>query len=114
MQNLFEYAESTKPEEDEPEEAAAADLNEDGSRRSISVVYDNPRRPYLGLATFRMCILADPLLEDFFDSDLTKSWKLEVLIAEEKPKPAGAAGWLGGIVNAVLTDENKVRLASFG
>lgn len=108
MQNLFEYAESTKPEEDEPEETAA-EPEEDGSRRrSVSVVYDNPRRPYLGLATFRMCILADPLLEDFFDSDLTKSWKLEVLIAEEKPKQPGAVGWLGGIVNAVLTDENKV------
>lgn len=61
-----------------------------------------------------MCILADPLLEDFFESDLTNSWRLEVLIAEEKPKQPGAGGavggWWGGIVNAVMTDENKVNI----
>jgi len=57
-----------------------------------------------------MCILADALLEDFFDSDLTKSWRLEVLVPEEKPKPQTiAGGWLRGIVSAVVTDENKVR-----
>lgn len=57
--------------------------------------------------------MADPLLEDFFDSDLTNSWRLEVLIPEEKPKVPGASGavggWFKGIVNAVMTDENKVR-----
>lgn len=59
-----------------------------------------------------MCILADSLLEEFFEADLTNSWRLEVLIAEEKPKQAGATaavgGWWGGIVSAVMTDENKV------
>lgn len=116
MHNLFEYAESTKvddagEEDDVPPQPA---FNPDGSRvthsRSASVVYQNPHRPYLGLATFRMCILADPLLEDFFDSDLTNSWKLEILVPEEKVKQAGPAGWLGGILTAVLTDENKVSL----
>ncbi len=101
-------------EEGEDDASQAPTFNPDGSRvprmRSASVVYQNPHRPYLGLATFRMCILADPLLEDFFDTDLTNSWKLEVLVPEEKVLPAGPAGWLGGILTAVLTDENKVRL----
>jgi hypothetical protein len=118
IQNLFEYAESTKPEE-KSSASAWTDGNEgDGSPlspgrpRANSLVSDNPHRPYLALATFRMCILADPLLEDFFESDLTSSWKLEVLIAEEKPKQAVGAveGWWGGIVSAVMTDENKVRV----
>lgn len=56
-----------------------------------------------------MCILADALLEDFFESDLTASWRLEVLVPEDKPKPQTiAGGWWRGIVNAVTTDENKV------
>ena len=85
-------------------------------RRTPSIVSENPNRPYLGLSTFRMCVLADPLLEDFFASDLTQSWKLEVLIAEEKPKVAGAVGgavgWFGGLVSSVMTEENKVRACS--
>ncbi|KAM0755549.1 TBC-domain-containing protein [Meredithblackwellia eburnea MCA 4105] len=113
MQNLFEYAESTKP--DEPKAAISepeppADETASGHRRKPSIVSDNPHRPYLGLSTFRMCILADPLLEDFFASDLTQSWKLEVLIVEEKPRQAGAVGWLGGLVSSVMTEENKSRL----
>lgn len=115
IQNLFEYAESTKPEENPPLSPSlgrSPDPNT-GRPRANSIVSDNPHRPYLALATFRMCILADPLLEDFFESDLTNSWRLEILIAEEKPKAPGAGGavggWWGGLVNAVMTDENKVR-----
>ena len=120
MQNLFEYAESTKPDVEPPasaSEAGASSSKPGGShRRTPSIVSENPNRPYLGLSTFRMCVLADPLLEDFFASDLTQSWKLEVLIAEEKPKVAGAVGgavgWFGGLVSSVMTEENKVRACS--
>lgn len=56
-----------------------------------------------------MCILTDALLEEFFESDLTQSWRLEVLVPEEKPKAQSrAGGWWGGIMEAVMTDENKV------
>lgn len=97
IQNLFEYAESTKPVIPDESDSTSDDPTE------------NPNRPYLSLATFRMCILADALLEDFFESDLTASWRLDVLVPEEKPKPQTiAGGWWRGIVNAVTTDENKV------
>ncbi|GAA6062763.1 hypothetical protein JCM10212_005559 [Sporobolomyces blumeae] len=100
IQNLFEFGESTKP--DVP--------NEQDNGTSPSDPTENPNRPYLSLATFRMCILADALLEDFFESDLTASWRLEVLVPEEKPKPKTlAGGWWGGLVNSVMTDENKER-----
>ncbi|GAA5899035.1 uncharacterized protein JCM6883_003516 [Sporobolomyces salmoneus] len=98
IQNLFEYAESTKPTVPDETDSSSSDPTE------------NPNRPYLSLATFRMCILADALLEDFFESDLTASWRLEVLVPEDKPKPQTiAGGWWRGIVNAVTTDENKER-----
>ncbi|GAA5950368.1 hypothetical protein JCM3765_004522 [Sporobolomyces pararoseus] len=98
IQNLFEYAESTKPVIADEPDSSSSDPTE------------NPNRPYLSLATFRMCILADALLEDFFESDLTASWRLEVLVPEDKPKPQTiAGGWWRGIVNAVTTDENKER-----
>ncbi|KAL8283146.1 hypothetical protein RQP46_005924 [Phenoliferia psychrophenolica] len=117
MQNLFEYAESTKPDapsstDRSPSPPPAASSN--GGARRQSLVSENPNRPYLGLSTFRMCVLADPLLEDFFASDLTQSWRLDVLIAEEKPKApgavGGAVGWLGGLVSSVMTESNKERL----
>lgn len=95
---MFEYAASTQPDPSDDD--------------STSPVTENVDKPYLALATFRMCVLADPLLEDFFESDLTNSWQLEILIPEEKPKPAGAGGWWGGIVSSVLTDENKERFNS--
>ncbi|GAA5980178.1 hypothetical protein JCM10908_001563 [Rhodotorula pacifica] len=94
LQNLFEFAESTKPTL-----PAGSPLTE-----------DDPERPFLALATFRMCILTDALLEEFFESDLTQSWRLEVLVPEEKPKAqTRAGGWWGGLVEAVMTDENKER-----
>ncbi|GAA5890230.1 hypothetical protein JCM8208_002744 [Rhodotorula glutinis] len=111
LQNLFEFAESTKPDPASfppPTSSSSSSPSLDASTTSNAV--DEEHHPFLSLATFRMCILADALLEDFFDSDLTKSWRLEVLVPEEKPKPQTiAGGWLRGIVSAVVTDENKER-----
>lgn len=52
-----------------------------------------------------MVVLADELLEAFFESDLTKSWKLEAPVIETPIK----SGFLGGLFQAIATDENKVR-----
>lgn len=69
-----------------------------------------------------MVILAEELLESFFDVDFAQSWKLEVLIAEEKLKSpsmsvvgavgglgALANGWFGGLMEVIGSDEAKVR-----
>lgn len=107
LQNLFEYGESTKPPAKPQDGTQPADSPE---IQSTEWADNDPNRPFLSHATFRMCILADALLEDFFDSDLTNSWRLEVLVPEEKPKPQTlAGGWWGGLVSAIVTDENKVR-----
>ncbi|BGP28952.1 hypothetical protein JCM10296v2_000688 [Rhodotorula toruloides] len=107
LQNLFEYGESTKPPAKPQDGTQPADSPE---IQSTEWADNDPNRPFLSHATFRMCILADALLEDFFDSDLTNSWRLEVLVPEEKPKPQTlAGGWWEGLVSAIVTDENKER-----
>lgn len=112
LHNAFEYAESVKTPL-EPKVLLPGD-DVDG-RYTPPLVNVQPDRPYLNLATFRMVVLAEELLESFFDVDLRSSWKLEVLIAEEKPKPAGvAASWFGGLMEVLVTDENKERLNRLG
>lgn len=110
MQNAFEYADAINAGGNGPAgQANGADEIRQGHRRTSSV--ENPHRPYLGLATFRMCVLADELLESFF-TEFSTSWKLERQ-AEPAPKSTGAQGFLGGLVKAVFTDENKSRFYSF-
>ncbi|KAG8689365.1 hypothetical protein FRC11_002935 [Ceratobasidium sp. 423] len=60
--------------------------------------------PYLNLATFRMVVLADEILESFFESDLTASFRLEPVPEVQVPQPK--TGFLGGLVSALVTDDN--------
>lgn len=123
LQNTFEYAESLSQE---GEVTHTSDMF--GSPTvSTSVAHtssENPNAPYVSLATFRMVVLADELLESFFETgrsslqtsccifranclpaDLTKSWELEEQIDETQLR----TGFLGGLLNVIATDENKVR-----
>lgn len=66
--------------------------------------------PWVDLATFRMVMLADELLESFFSNDLAASFRLE---AEPEgyhvthQRPEGIVGQLAGLV---LNKENKSRI----
>ncbi|CAE6473441.1 unnamed protein product [Rhizoctonia solani] len=60
--------------------------------------------PYLNLATFRMVVLADEILESFFESDLTASFRLEPVPEVQVPQPK--TGFLGGLMSALVTDDN--------
>lgn len=51
-----------------------------------------------------MVVLADELLEAFFETDLNKSWQLELPVVETPVR----TGFLGGLFQALATDENKV------
>lgn len=67
LQNTFEYAENLAQN---GETVHTTDLFGDPTtttsfRHSDS---DNPNAPYVSLATFRMVVLADELLESFFES----------------------------------------------
>ncbi|KAH9175935.1 TBC-domain-containing protein [Lactarius sanguifluus] len=75
MSNAFEYGDALLPRPEGAEEDAPAPQIE-------------TNQPYLSLATFRMVVLADEVLESFFETDLS------------------ASGFLGGLWSNIATDTN--------
>ncbi|KAL1684148.1 rab-GTPase-TBC domain-containing protein [Schizophyllum commune] len=92
MTNAFEYGDALLPR---PEGA------EDGEATPTI----SPNQPYLNLATFRMVVLADEILESFFETDLSASFRLEPM--PEMELPTSHSGLLGDIWSSIATDSNK-------
>ncbi|TFY68288.1 hypothetical protein EVG20_g3622 [Dentipellis fragilis] len=96
MSNAFEYGDALLPQSDG-----------DGS--------DPPQldsnQPYLNLATFRMVILAEEVLESFFETDLSASFKLEPVPLMELPSTN--SGFLNGLWSTIATDDNKKLFNKF-
>ncbi len=92
MSNAFEYGDALLPR---PEGA-------DGEDSPTPQIESN--QPYLSLATFRMVLLADEVLESFFETDLSASFRLETVPLMELP-PANN-GFLGGLWSNIATDNN--------
>ena len=53
-----------------------------------------------------MVVLADEILESFFETDLSASFRLEILEIEV-PLPQSNSGFLGGLISSIVTDDNK-------
>ncbi|KAI0272423.1 rab-GTPase-TBC domain-containing protein [Gloeopeniophorella convolvens] len=87
MSNAFEYDEDSPPPQIES------------------------NQPYLSLATFRMVVLADEVLESFFETDLSASFRLEPVPLMELP-PANN-GFLGGLWSNIATDTNMKLFHKF-
>jgi len=94
MTNAFEYGDSLL-EEKLQREGVKVDATAAGSTN----------QPYLNLPTFRMVVLADELLESFFDSDLSASFRLDTEPAAAIPQTP--AGLLGGLMSTLMTEDNK-------
>jgi hypothetical protein len=92
MSNAFEYGDALLPR---PE-------GEDGEDSPTPQI--EPNQPYLSLATFRMVLLADEVLESFFETDLSASFHLEPVPLMELP--AANNGFLGGLWSNIATDNN--------
>lgn len=92
MSNAFEYGDALLPR---PE---GADEEDDTPPHVES------NQPYLSLGTFRMVILADEVLESFFETDFSASFRLEPVPLMELP-PANS-GILGGLWSNIATDSN--------
>lgn len=124
LQNTFEYAENLA---NSGEVTHMSDMfgSPTTSTSRTHTSSDQPNAPYLSLATFRMVVLADELLESFFETgelsctkdahtatvkanpkvlDLTASWQLVTQVDETPAR----GGFLGGLYNVLATDENKV------
>jgi TBC1 domain family member 8/9 len=92
MSNAFEYGDALLPR---PE---GADEDDDATPQIES------NQPYLSLATFRMVVLADEVLESFFETDLPGSFRLEPVPLMELPPSNN--GFLGGLWSNIATDTN--------
>jgi len=93
MTNAFEYGDALLPQPDADSPSAA----------------DEPlshNLPYLNLPTFRMVVLADEILESFFETDLSASFAFEPVPTLMAQQPKG--GFLGGLLSTfIATDDNK-------
>ncbi|KAK2463836.1 hypothetical protein APHAL10511_004141 [Amanita phalloides] len=89
MSNAFEYGDALLPQPDQG-----------GSPSPIE-----PNQPYLNLATFRMVVLADEILESFFEADLSASFRLHPL--PELDLPVASTGLLSDLWSSIATDSNK-------
>ncbi|KAJ9103840.1 hypothetical protein QFC21_002302 [Naganishia friedmannii] len=114
--NAFDFGDATAPEESlQPQEIPLEEtvpLDEKTAtetRRRAESVSSPHNAPYLNLATFRMVILADELLEDFFSTDLAASFQLEPSQGEYHVNHAKQETLVGGLMNMVMTNENKSR-----
>lgn len=92
MSNAFEYGDALLPRPEGADE-------ENSSSPQIET-----NQPYLSLATFRMVLLADEILESFFETDLSASFRLEPVPLMELP-PANN-GFLGGLWSNIASDNN--------
>ena len=92
MSNAFEYGDALLPQSE----------GADGEDSPPPQIESN--QPYLSLATFRMVLLADEVLESFFETDLSASFRLEHVPLMELP-PANN-GFLGGLWSNIATDNN--------
>jgi TBC1 domain family member 8/9 len=51
-----------------------------------------------------MVVLADELLESFFDTDFSASFRLEPVA--EAPLALSGSGLFGGLISSIVTDDN--------
>ncbi|RDX54206.1 TBC-domain-containing protein [Lentinus brumalis] len=98
MSNAFEYGDTLLPR---PEGA-----NPDSEAPQIE-----SNQPYINLATFRMVVLADEILESFFETDFSATFRLEPVPLQDMPN--SNSGFLGGIWQNIATDDNRKILHKF-
>ncbi|KZP01665.1 TBC-domain-containing protein [Calocera viscosa TUFC12733] len=104
MANAFEYGDALQPQINGAVEVAEGERPPEPPTNT----------PYLNLATFRMVVLADELLESFFDADFSATFKLELAPGPESPSETpGLMAGIGGLLSNLITDENKKTLNRF-
>ena len=117
MTNAFEYGDTLVPPS---EKSSSLEGGDEIDKQSAPKV--EPNMPYLNLATsafaclpcaclthivnrFRMVVLADEVLESFFETDLSASFSLQPIADMELPLSNG--GFLGDLWSNIATDTNK-------
>ncbi|KAI0796190.1 TBC-domain-containing protein [Abortiporus biennis] len=93
MSNAFEYGDALlpRPEGHDPEKDAPPQIESN--------------QPYMNLATFRMVVLADEILESFFETDFSGTFRLEPVPMMEIPN--SSSGIFGGLWSNITSDDNR-------
>ncbi|PSR80358.1 hypothetical protein PHLCEN_2v6743 [Hermanssonia centrifuga] len=99
MSNAFEYGDALLPR---PEGA-------DPNSEATTPIESN--QPYINLATFRMVVLADEILESFFETDFSSTFKLEPVPMMDLPP--SHTGLLGSLWTTITSDDNRKILNRF-
>ncbi|PFH46202.1 hypothetical protein AMATHDRAFT_70349 [Amanita thiersii Skay4041] len=102
MTNAFEYGDALLPQNENRSQ---------GDCESSSSPSIESNQPYLNLATFRMVVLADEILESFFETDVSASFRLQPL--PELELPVSSTGLLSDIWSSIATDSNKKIFNAF-
>ena len=119
MANAFEYGDALLPQPtpDSPENTSNTDVptspqigsNQPYLNLATFVLFDfsfiTITNPAFILHRFRMVVLAEEVLESFFESDLSESFKLHP-ISDDEISPA-TSGLLGDIWSSIASDNNK-------
>ncbi|PIL24923.1 hypothetical protein GSI_12810 [Ganoderma sinense ZZ0214-1] len=92
MSNAFEYGDALLP-------------RPDGADPDVEAPPIESNQPYINLATFRMVVLADEILESFFETDFPATFRLEPVPIMDIPN--SNSGLLGGIWQNIATDDNR-------
>ncbi|CDO76295.1 hypothetical protein BN946_scf184917.g11 [Trametes cinnabarina] len=92
MSNAFEYGDALLPR---PEGA-------DPDSEPPTIEHN---QPYMNLATFRMVVLADEILESFFETDFSSTFRLEPVPIQDIPNTN--TGLLGGLWHNIASDDNR-------
>ncbi|KAI0091573.1 TBC-domain-containing protein [Irpex rosettiformis] len=92
MSNAFEYGDALLPR---PE---GSDPDDDPPPLESN-------QPYINLATFRMVVLADEVLESFFESDFASTFRLEPVPMMEMPN--ANTSLLGGLWDTLTSSDNR-------
>lgn len=98
MSNAFEYGDALLPRQED------ANTDDDAPPQIES------NQPYMNLATFRMVVLADEILESFFESDFSSTFRLQPVPLE---LPSSNSGLLGGLWHNITSDDNRKIFNSF-
>ncbi|KAH9933426.1 rab-GTPase-TBC domain-containing protein [Fomitopsis serialis] len=93
MSNAFEYGDALLPRQD------GAEPNNDSPPPQIE-----SNQPYMNLATFRMVVLADEILESFFETDFDSTFRLEPVPLD---LPSSNPSVLGSLWSNIASDDNR-------
>ncbi|OBZ73511.1 hypothetical protein A0H81_05948 [Grifola frondosa] len=92
MSNAFEYGDALLP-------------RSEGASPDSEPPPVGSNQPYMNLATFRMVVLADEILESFFETDFSSTFRLEPVPLMDVPN--SNSGLLGGLWSNIASDDNR-------